>query len=58
MAAKVQTRPGTCPTHGRVEATRERPGVTFPFIVYGYRLFKARHEPFRCPTCGAETTMS
>ncbi|HEV2309759.1 MAG TPA: hypothetical protein VGU73_04510 [Acidimicrobiia bacterium] len=58
MAERTQTRRGICPTHGQVEATREVPGVTFPFLLYGYRRFKARHRPFRCPTCGSETTMT
>ena len=58
MADRTQTRTGICPTHGRVDATREVPGVSFPFIRYGYRRFKARREPFHCPKCGAETTMS
>ncbi|HWD07821.1 MAG TPA: hypothetical protein VHA57_01880 [Actinomycetota bacterium] len=52
MATKTQTRTGTCPTHGTVEATREVPGPSFPFIVYGIRLLMAAFKPFRCPTCG------
>ncbi len=58
MAERTQTRTGICPTHGRVEATRKVPGVSFPFVVYGYRRFKAHRRPFHCPTCGAETTMT
>jgi len=58
MAERTQTRTGICPTHGRVEATRDIPGVSFPVVVYGYRRFKARGRPFHCPTCGAETTMT
>lgn len=51
MATKTETRSGTCPDHGSVDATRELPGPTFPFIVYGVRLFLAKRKPFRCPSC-------
>lgn len=57
MATRTQTRTGTCPSHGRVEATREVPKLQFPFIVYGVRRLMARGRPFHCPTCGAETDM-
>jgi len=53
MADEVQTRSGTCPTHGRVDATRELPRPSFPFFVYGIRRLLAQRRPFRCPTCGA-----
>jgi hypothetical protein len=52
MATKTQTRTGTCPTHGTVEATREMPGPSFPFIVYGIRRAMAARKPFVCPSCG------
>src|SRR4029078_13522209 len=33
MASETQTRTGTCPTHGSVEAAREMPGYGFPFLI-------------------------
>lgn len=53
MATKVQTRSGTCATHGSVDATREMPGPSFPFIVYFIRRLVAARRPFVCPSCGA-----
>ena len=51
MATEVQTRPGTCPTHGAVQATRSVPTAHFPFVVYGVRRMLALRRPFRCPNC-------
>lgn len=51
MATEVQTRTGRCPTHGTVEATRELPTVTFPWIVNSLRRSLAGRRPFLCPTC-------
>jgi len=56
MAIEVQTRSGSCPTHGAVEGTREIPGSGFPFVVNAVRRYMARKEPYRCPTCGAPVT--
>ena len=53
MTTEVQTRTGTCPTHGAVEATREVPKVHFPFFVYAVRRLMASRRPYRCPSCGA-----
>lgn len=53
---QTQTRTGTCPTHGSVEATRELPGPSFPFFVYAIRRLVAGRRPYRCPTCGAPVT--
>lgn len=53
MATATQTRTGTCPTHGSVEATREVPRPTFPFVVYAIWRFIAGRKPYRCPICGA-----
>jgi hypothetical protein len=53
MATETQTAIGDCPTHGTVEATRELPGITFPFIVNSVRRSLAKRRPYRCPTCGA-----
>lgn len=54
MASKTETRPGSCTEHGNVQATRELPTPSFPFFVYGVRLFLAKRRPFHCPTCGSE----
>jgi hypothetical protein len=56
VATETQTRTGTCPTHGTVEATREMPRPGFPFVVYAIRRLIAGRKPYRCPTCGAVTT--
>jgi len=56
VATEMQTRTGTCPTHGSVEATREMPRPGFPFVVYAIRRLIASKRPYRCPTCGAATS--
>jgi hypothetical protein len=56
MATETQTRTGTCPTHGRVEATREMPRPSFPFVVFAIRRVLASRRPYRCPTCGQPVT--
>jgi hypothetical protein len=53
MPSEIQTRRGTCPSHGTVEATRTIPGSGFPWIVNAVRRSLAKRQPFRCPTCGA-----
>jgi hypothetical protein len=53
MANEVQTRTGSCATHGTVEATREVPRPGFPYLINAARRFMASRRPFRCPTCGA-----
>jgi hypothetical protein len=53
MALEVQTKAGRCPTHGRVEATREIPKMGFPFVVYAIWRAVAERRPFFCPDCGA-----
>ncbi|SEK93659.1 hypothetical protein [Streptacidiphilus jiangxiensis] len=54
MAIETQTRRGRCPRHGTVEATREVPAITFPWLYHWVRRSLAsRSEPFRCPDCGA-----
>jgi hypothetical protein len=55
MASEAQTRTGTCPTHGTVEATRQVPRSGFPWIVNVVRRAIATRKPYRCPTCGAPT---
>jgi hypothetical protein len=56
MPSEIQTRRGTCPSHGAVEATRTIPGAGFPWLVNAVRRSLARRRPFRCPTCGASVT--
>lgn len=53
MPTETQTRRGRCPTHGTVEATRDLPGITFPWVVNWIRRTLAERHPFRCPECGA-----
>jgi hypothetical protein len=56
MATETQTRTGTCPTHGTVEATREMPKAGFPWLVNVVRRAMAARRPYHCPTCGANVT--
>ena len=56
MATETQTKSGTCPTHGSVEATREMPRPSFPFVVYAIRKTLASRRPYRCPSCGQPVT--
>jgi hypothetical protein len=53
MAKEVQTEAGRCPAHGAVQATREIPGMAFPFVVYAIWRAVAERRRFRCPECGA-----
>ena len=53
MKTKVERRMGNCPTHGRVEGTRELPSMQFPYIYFWIRRSSARRQPFLCPTCNA-----
>ena len=57
MAKEVETRTGRCATHGTVEATREIPGMGFPFIYYAVVRAMAKRRPFLCPTCGQPVTV-
>jgi hypothetical protein len=52
MASEMETRPGHCPAHGDVEATREIPRMGFPFVYFAIARAMARRRPFRCPDCG------
>ncbi|HEX5247532.1 MAG TPA: hypothetical protein VFW41_10430 [Gaiellaceae bacterium] len=49
---QVETRAGTCPVHGTVQATRTMPRPGFPFVVYAVRRLLAARRPYRCPDCG------
>lgn len=51
MKTEVERRTGRCPTHGRVEGTREIPRIQFPFIVAWVMRSNAKRKPFHCPTC-------
>lgn len=55
MPNETETRRGRCcPRHGTVEATREVPAITFPWLVdWARRTLASCREPFRCPECGA-----
>jgi hypothetical protein len=53
MATEVPTQTGRCATHGTVEATREIPGMGFPFIVYAILRARATNKPFLCQECEA-----
>jgi hypothetical protein len=53
MANEQQTQRGTCPTHGEVEATRELPRPSFPFMLYAIRRLLAQRRPYCCPQCGS-----
>ena len=53
MATEVQTQTGQCSTHGTVQATREIPGMGFPFVVYAIWRAIAKRRPYLCPQCGA-----
>ena len=51
MKTEVERKTGNCPTHGRVEGTREIPRMQFPYIYFWFRRRNARQQPFHCPTC-------
>lgn len=52
MAKEIQTRTGRCAAHGTVDATREIPGMGFPFVYFAVTRAMARRRPFLCPECG------
>ena len=58
MASETQTRTGTCPTHGTVQATRDMPKPSFPVFVYAVRRLIANRRPYHCPSCGTAVTTS
>jgi hypothetical protein len=49
-------RQGTCPTHGRVTATKQVPKLKFPFVITGVARGAAAMRPYRCPNCGAKVS--
>ena len=52
MATETQTHTAVCPTHVTVEASREMPKPSWPYLVYAARRALAARRPYRCPTCG------
>jgi hypothetical protein len=57
MANEIETETGRCATHGTVEATREIPGMGFPFIYFAIARALAKRRPFLCPECGSAVTV-
>jgi hypothetical protein len=53
VAKELQTQAGRCARHGSVEATREIPGMGFPFVVFAIMRAVARRKPYLCPECGS-----
>jgi hypothetical protein len=52
MGREIETEKGKCDSHGAVNATREIPTISFPWIVNAVRRSLARRRPFVCPECG------
>jgi hypothetical protein len=53
---ETRTRPGTCPTHGKVTMEKRVPKLKFPFVITGVARGLAAARPYRCPTCGAKAS--
>ncbi|HKD93120.1 MAG TPA: hypothetical protein VKB43_00220 [Gaiellaceae bacterium] len=56
MATTTETQTGTCATHGSVQAERQLPKLTFPFLITAPMRYFARRKPYRCPDCGSPVT--
>jgi hypothetical protein len=56
MATTPETQTGTCTTHGAVQAERQLPKLTFPFLITAPMRYFARRKPFHCPECGSTVT--
>ena len=54
MAARTITRQGVCPEHGVVEAVKEVPAPSFPFIVWLAQRAMTPLRAFRCPQCDSK----
>jgi hypothetical protein len=52
IKVETRTRPGRCPEHGPVTATKSIPKLRFPFVIWLVRRWIAQLGPYRCPTCG------
>jgi len=51
---KILYRPGRCPTHRDVQATKEISKVSFPFFIWAALRLRSAIQPYRCPECGAK----
>ena len=51
---KVLTRPGRCPTHGDVQATKEVPVFTPPGLFWLFKYLGGMSQPYTCPQCGSK----
>jgi hypothetical protein len=56
MPTDNETRAGTCSTHGTVQAERQLPKLTFPFLITAPKRYLAKRKPYRCPECGSNVT--
>jgi hypothetical protein len=56
MAPTTETRSGECPTHGAVQAERQLPKLSFPFLITAPMRYFAKRKPYCCPECGAPVT--
>jgi len=53
---KILYRTGQCSTHGQVEATKEIPKVSFPFLIWAVVRLRSTMQPYSCPECGAHVS--
>jgi hypothetical protein len=51
-----RTIPGECPTHGKVEGTKDVPSFSWPAIVFLFQRGWSALQPYRCPECGRKVT--
>ncbi|HEV2344259.1 MAG TPA: hypothetical protein VGS97_09215 [Actinocrinis sp.] len=59
MATETEYKQGQCAQHGQVNASRELPALSFPFIVTKIqRTMAAKKTPFECPQCGKPVSVS
>lgn len=56
METKQQTKQGTCPTHGSVQAVREVPKYKAPGLFWAFKSLGNPFKPYRCPQCGAKVS--
>jgi hypothetical protein len=56
MATTTDKRTGTCARDGTVQAERQLPKLTFPFLITAPMRYFAERKPFRCPECGSPVT--
>ena len=53
---EIRTRQATCTVHGRVQAEKQVPKLSFPFVITGPARGVAALRPYRCPACGAKVS--